>query len=138
MSYYFFDTNILVYLFDQSSLTKKQTAQNLLAKYSLEGGIAISTQVLQEFFVVTTRKLASPLTIPNARHVLEKFLQLQVILINGEMILSATRLLEKYSISFWDALIIEAAKVSGAKFLLTEDLQHELEIEKITLINPFT
>ena len=138
MSYYFFDTNILVYLFDQSSLTKKQTAQNLLAQYSLEGGIAISTQVLQEFFVVTTRKLASPLTIPNARHVLEKFLQLQVILINGEMILSATRLLEKYSISFWDALIIEAAKVSGAKVLLTEDLQHELEIEKITLINPFT
>lgn len=137
MSKYFFDTNILVYLFDQSEPDKKKTAQNLLAKYSLEGGIAISTQVLQEFFVVTTRKLETPLTIHDARQVVEKFLQFPVTQINGKMILSATQLLEKYSLSFWDALIIEAAKVSGAKLLISEDLQHKMTIESITIVNPF-
>jgi len=133
----FFDTNILVYLFDEDFPEKKAQAQALLEKETKNGKTLISTQVLQEFYVTVTRKLEVPLSPEKAEEVVRQFMVFPLVEISSSHILKAIRKSINLQFSFWDALIIEAAISGGASILYTEDLQHGQIIDNLKILNPF-
>lgn len=133
----FADTNILVYAFDQGELAKQSVAQELLRREGATGNIAVSTQVLQEFYVVVTRKLAVTLPVAQACEAVRCFTDYPLIQVDVTLILRAIRRNETEQISFWDALIIEAALKAGCKTLLSEDMQAGREVEGMQIQNPF-
>ena len=133
----FFDTNVLVYLFDEDYPEKKAQAQALLEKETENGRILLSTQVLQEFYVTVTRKLELPLPPEKAEEVVSQFMVFPLVEISSSHILKAIRKSISLQFPFWDALIIEAAISGGASILYTEDLQHGQIIDNLKILNPF-
>lgn len=133
----FFDTNVLVYLFDASAPRKKAHAQELLKQTVGEGLALLSTQVLQEFFVAVTRKLSTPLPHEQAERAVRDLAKLPTTQVDAEMIFKAIETMRRYRLSFWDSLIIQAALHGGATVLYTEDLQHGQVIETLLIENPF-
>jgi predicted nucleic acid-binding protein len=133
----FFDTNILVYLFDEDYPEKKAQAQALLEKETENGRTLVSTQVLQEFYVTVTRKLEVPLSPEKAEEIVSQFMVFPLVEISSSHILKAIRKSINLQFSFWDALIIEAAVSGGASILYTEDLQHGQIIDHLKILNPF-
>lgn len=133
----FFDTNILVYLYDEDAAEKKDRARDLFKTEANAGRIVLSTQVLQEFYVVVTRKLAVPLAPEAAEDVVRNLSILPIVHIDAERILAAISRSRQRQFSFWDALIIEAALTGGADRLLSEDLQHGQVIDGLRIENPF-
>ena len=133
----FVDTNVLVYAHDRSDPAKQEVAKARLDRLWTDGTGTLSTQVLQEAYVVatSTQKLAMPPQ--EARNLIEIYSAWPVVLIEPAMILTASRVAEEHQISFWDALIVEAARVSGAERLLTEDLQDGQTLDGVLVENPF-
>lgn len=134
----FFDTNILVYLFDADDAVKKELACARFETEAASGNALLSTQVLQEFYVSVTRKLSIPLAPEIAEAIVRDLSLLPVIAIDSENILAAVYRSRTQRISFWDALIIEAALAGGADCLLSEDMQHGQVIEGMRIENPFS
>ncbi len=133
----FFDTNILVYMFDADAPSKKEHA---CARFELEvskGRAFLSTQVLQEFYVMVTKKLSVPLDPKTAELVVCNLAALPIMGIDAERIIAAIGRSRTAQYSFWDALIIETALAGGADRLLTEDLQHGQIIDGLHIENPF-
>jgi predicted nucleic acid-binding protein len=133
----FFDTNVLVYLFDNGDPEKKIRAQQVFAEESERGRAVLSTQVLQEFHWAVTRKLASPLPEEVAEQRVRDFCELPLVRVDAPMILAAVTRSRSEGFAFWDALILESALKAGARRLLTEDLQHGQRIGDLTVENPF-
>lgn len=133
----FFDTNVLVYLFDADAPQKQQIARALLEREASAGRATLSTQVLQELFVIVTRKLGVPVPHEDAERAVRSLSELSVVQIDAALILAAIDAVRRSQISFWDALIVRAALQSGSTVLYTEDLQHGQEIEGLTISNPF-
>ena len=131
----FIDTNVLVYADDASAAAKRTRALELLAELTRESRAVVSTQVLQEYFVVATRKLGvSP---EMARRKVEALSRLDVVLVRPELVLAAIDLHRLHSISFWDALILRAAAASNCTRVLSEDLQHGQTLDGVRIENPF-
>ena len=133
----FVDTNVFVYLFDSEDLKKQETARVLLERLAEEATIVVSTQVLQEFYVSVTRKLAEPLPPQNAMEATRGLSAYRVVQVDPPMIFAAIALHEKEKTSFWDALIVRAALESGCERLISEDLQHGRRFENLRIDNPF-
>nr|MBS0019978.1 PIN domain-containing protein [Gammaproteobacteria bacterium] len=133
----FLDTNILVYLFDADSPEKKTAVTGLFETEGASGSLILSTQVLQEFFVAVTHKLARPLPPEIAEQAVRDFSTLPVRQVTPALILSAIHRSIESRLSFWDALIVETAIDAGAAAILTEDLQHGQVIGGVRVINPF-
>jgi predicted nucleic acid-binding protein len=131
----FIDSNVLVYADDLGAGPKRATAQEVLAPLISERSAVISTQVLQEYYAIATRKLKLEPHITRAK--VEAFAQLDTVIIRPEIVLSAIDLHLLRSISFWDALIVRCAAVAGCASLLSEDLNHGQMIEGVRIVNPF-
>jgi predicted nucleic acid-binding protein len=133
----FFDTNVLVYLFDADSPDKQARAREVL-QASLERGVAVvSTQVLQEFFVTVTRKLARPLLPAEAESALRRLMELPVVQVDPDLILTAAVSARRDRISFWDALVLATASAADCGEVLSEDLQHGRSFGRVRVVNPF-
>ena len=133
----FLDTNIWVYSQDIHDETKHQTVEKLLTQLWTSGLGVLSTQVLQEFYSVATRKLRPPLTPAQARQMVHDYSEWCRVDTDLLLIISASRLSELHSINFWDALIVEAALRVGATELASEDLHHGHRFGEVTVRNPF-
>jgi len=133
----FIDTNILVYLFDADAPEKKAKATELLETESKTGRIILSTQVLQELYVATTRKLAMPLTPSEAERAVRDLSVFTTVAVDVPLILGAIHVCQRYGFSFWDSLIVQAALKGGASVLFTEDLHDGQTIESLRIVNPF-
>lgn len=131
----FFDTNVLLYMYSTADLSKQARAQELFNECDNSGRIVLSTQVVQEFFVVGLRKLALPRQL--LRQATIALLELPLIIIGPPHILKAVQDEERYQISFWDALILAAAESCGAEVLYTEDLNHGQKYGTVQVCNPF-
>jgi predicted nucleic acid-binding protein len=131
----FVDTNVLVYLFDNDSREKQYQARQLLEKEA--ENIVLSTQVLGEFYVTVTRKLATPLKPRLARDAVDDLCALRVRALRAELVQAAVRRSDASQLSYWDALIVETAIDAGATILLTEDLQHGQEFNGLRVVDPF-
>ncbi len=131
----FFDTNVLVYADDKAAPAKQRRALELVADHRRAGTGVVSLQVLQEYFVILTRKLQVDARI--ARRKIELLAEFDVAAPELADILAAIDLHRLHGFSFWDALIVRSAKQSGCSVLLTEDFQHQREMEGIRIVNPF-
>lgn len=134
----FLDTNVLVYLFDVDDPTKQRRAQDLLSSQELRAQVILSTQVLQEFYVTVTGKLATPLNHDTAFSAVQDLAAFPLVQIDTSLILLAIQRSRKAKLSFWDALILEAALVAGATLLYSEDFQDGAVFGKLRIVNPFT
>jgi len=97
----------------------------------------ISTQVLQEFYVKATRKIPSPLPRATARRIVGTYAVWQTEIVAPLDIQLASELEEQHQLSFWDALIVAAARKGGASTILTEDLSAGRSISRVRTLNPF-
>lgn len=131
----FFDTNILVHTDDLDAPLKRRRALDLVREHGIAGRGALSTQVLQEYFVATTRKLRTDPEL--ARRKVELFAQLDLVQIDLSHVLEAIDLNRLHQFSIWDALILVAARRARCSVLFTEDLQHNSSVFGVTIVNPF-
>ena len=133
----FVDTNLLVYAHDVSTGAKHEKARSLIERLWQERSGAVSTQILQELYVSLRRKAGRPLPAEEARDVVADYLRWEVVVNNGESILDAIALEQRYGISFWDALVIQASRVCGAEVLYSEDLRDGQVYDSVRVVSPF-
>ncbi len=133
----FVDTNILLYAHDLDAGARHQRAATLVRQLWESGGAVISIQVLQEFYVNVTRKIANPLPPAEARGLIEAYQAWQVECPDTAAALRASEIQERNRLSFWDAMIVATARQGGATVLLSEDLNHSQFIEEVRVENPF-
>lgn len=131
----FLDSNILVYTDDSAAPDKQFRARALYKELRRDRTGVVSTQVLQEYFVSTTRKLG--VDAPIARRKIELFSHLDLIQIGLEDILAAIDLQRLHSLSFWDGLIVHAALSGGCKILYSEEMQTGRRFGDLAIRNPF-
>ena len=131
----FLDTSILVYADDLDAGEKRERARAILQNALTSNTGVVSTQVLQEFFVIATRKLGVEASI--ARRKVELLSHLDLVLVRLELILGAIDLHRLNQISFWDALVVKCAAAAGCPRLLTEDLHHGQVIDGVRVEDPF-
>jgi predicted nucleic acid-binding protein len=133
----FFDTNILVYAHDDSDAAKSRIASELILALAANGNGVVSTQVLGEFFQVVTRKIARPLPPADAREALRGYELFRVVQIDVPMVYTATEVVERYRIGYYDALIVAAAARAGCRTIHSEDLNSGQQYLGIMAHNPF-
>jgi predicted nucleic acid-binding protein len=133
----FIDTNVLAYAHDPSEALKQPIAEALLIELWQRRSGALSTQVLREFYVVATRKFEPRMRRSTARQIVALYGEWTIVQEDASLILAASVLEERHQMSFWDALIVEAARRSGATRLATEDLQPGRRIAGVKIENPF-
>ena len=132
----FLDTNVFVYLFDETDGDKRERAERLVQQALERETGCISYQVVQEAINVITRKLdAAP---EKARQLLDRVL-MPLWRVNPTRTLyqRGLDLQTRYRLSFYDSLIVAAALEAGCKTLYSEDLQHGQRIEGVAITNPF-
>jgi predicted nucleic acid-binding protein len=134
---FFVDTNVLVYAWDRSAPEKSERAHRWVRALWESRTGRLSTQVLNEFYSVATRRLPSPLTREEARMISESFLAWHPIPIDMLLLDRAWSLHAATQLSWWDTLIVAAAQRCAARYLLTEDLQEGQEFGGVTVVNPF-
>ena len=131
----FVDTNVLLYAAstNHSEADKRDVARRILS----ETPICFSVQVAQEFFVNATRKLTPPLSRTDALTFLNQISPVTVASLDYELFEEATRLSERFQISYWDAAIVAAAKRLQCATLYSEDLNDGQNYDAVTVANPF-
>jgi predicted nucleic acid-binding protein len=135
MSKIFIDTNILVYALDQADPVKQERARFLLQSLQGDNSGVISTQVLQEFYIVCTKKIhLDPLLVKSIIH---SFRNYETVVICPELIQDAIDCSILNQVSFWDALIIVSAESACCEKIWTEDLNPGQVIRGIKIENPF-
>ena len=133
----FIDTNVLVYAYDPLAGERHVRAVELVGALGRERRGALSVQVLQEFYVTVTRKLAATVTPEEALTSLAVLSRWQAHSPLPPDVLVAARLADERQLSFWDAMIVCSAQSLGCSKLWTEDLNHGQRIGGVEIVNPF-
>lgn len=137
MSGEFCDTNILVYAYDSTAGAKRERAQRLLERLWQTGDGVVSVQVLQELFVTVTRKVAHPLPTEEARAVVADMAAWQVVAPDAADVLEAIDGTLRWQVTFWDAMLLVAAKRAEVAVLWSEDLNDGQVYDGVSVRNPF-
>ncbi len=135
MSKTFIDTNILVYSLDQADPQKQMKARTLLKAAQTSRTGVLSTQVLQEFYVVATGKLKIEPAL--AKKITRSMANFTTVTVDFLLIEQAMDICQSEKLSFWDALIVAAASSAGCQAIWTEDLNHNQVVSGVEVINPF-
>ena len=133
----FVDTNILVYAHDVTAGDKHAVARALVEELWEARDGCLSVQVLQEFFVTTTRKIPKPLDLPAAAQIIEDLTHWHVHTPAAADVLAAIDIHQRMGTSFWDAMILRSAKELECQILYSEDLNSGQEYDGVLLRNPF-
>jgi predicted nucleic acid-binding protein len=134
----FFDSNVLIYLFDQNDASRRALAEGLVRQALATDSAVISHQVVQETLHVITRKIHPALTAAEAKRALTTILApLWRVKADVATYARALALQDSHRFSFYDSLIVAAALEAGCQRLLTDDLQHGQRIEGLLIENPF-
>jgi predicted nucleic acid-binding protein len=133
----FVDTNVLTYLFDDSEPEKLDAARARLEAEEKKRELVASTQVLQELYVSLT-KGKSPIATPEiAEAAVRAAAAYTIVHVDTALVLTGIAASQKHRISFWDALIVSAAREADCDLLLSEDLNHGQVIDGVRVENPF-
>jgi predicted nucleic acid-binding protein len=132
----FVDTNILVYAHDRSAGIKHERARALIEKLWTRGGGVLSTQVLQELCINLRRKVARPWPVDETRSLIEDYLNWEVVVNSPDSVIKAMSIETRYRISFWNALIIQAAENAAVTILYSEDLSDGQTYNSVRVVNP--
>lgn len=131
------DTNILVYQYDSSEAVKQSRALSIVDTLVFAKAAAISTQIMSEFYSISTRKIANPLSAASAYERLQSFQQsFQVIEVSTVNVLEAARGVVAYRLNFWDALIWASARLNQIPIVFSEDFNSGSDLEGVRFLNP--
>jgi predicted nucleic acid-binding protein len=130
----FLDTNVLVYQMDTKNSIKREKCRSLIRKTANDGDAVISTQVLQEFYVVATNKLHIPPAV--SKSIIHTFENMEIVTIGKELINEAIDASLQYKLSFWDALILVAAESAKCEVLYSEDFNDGQIMRNVKVLNP--
>ncbi len=133
---YFVDTNILIYAHDPSAGVKHGRARQLIAQLWSTGEGVLSTQVLQELCVNLRRKLARPLPVDEIRQLVQDYLSWEIVVNTPQSVIQALDIEVRYKISYWDALVLQAAETCGASVIYSEDLSAGQRYGAVRVVNP--
>lgn len=131
----FVDTNVLVYAIDQADLKKHRTARAWRDELWKTRRGRVSFQVLQELYVTVAQK--RPAARAEARADVRDLLAWRPVPVDGGLLERGWVLQDRYRLSFWDALIVAAAQAASCRYLLTEDLQADQDLDGVLVVNPF-
>jgi predicted nucleic acid-binding protein len=131
----FVDTNVLIYALDDADLKKQEAARAWRAELWKRRQGRISFQVLQEFYAKVTRQW--PKVRQEVRSEVRDLLAWRPVAMDGVILEQAWKIQDRYQLSFWDALIVAAAKSASCRYLLTEDLQAGQDLDGLLVVNPF-
>ena len=134
---HFVDTNVLIYAYDVSAGVKHQQARELLSSLWKEENGCLSVQVLQEFYVVATKKMTRPLSSQMASQIIADLGVWRLHSPQVHDVLNAIELQQRYQISFWDAMIVNSALTLDCAILWSEDLNHLQTYQQVRVQNPF-
>ena len=135
----FLDTNIFVYAVDPTDPRKQAIARDLLRKGLADGSDCTSYQIVQEWLNIALRLARVPLNATQARAYVDRVIMPRTtVWPSAELFHEAIDAHSRWSLSFYDSLVVAAARGSGAKLLATEDLQDGQRFGSITVWNPFT
>ena len=131
----FVDTNIFVYSVSShpSEKRKRDGARALLGTVDF----GTSAQVLGEFYVTATQKIAEPLSEAQALQFIARLVRLPIVAVDSDLVMEAIALKQEHRVSYWDGAIIAAAHRLRAKIIYSEDLTHEQLYGSTKVINPF-
>jgi predicted nucleic acid-binding protein len=134
---FFVDTNVLVYARDVAILEKQaQTAAWMSYLWSTGSG-RLSMQVITEFYWVITGKLKPGMEPARAREDIEDLLAWQPLPLTPELVMDAWLVQDLFHLSWWDSLIVSAARMQKCAYILSEDFQHAQDFQGVRVINPF-
>jgi predicted nucleic acid-binding protein len=133
----FVDTNILVYAHTPTEGNKHDIAKTLLDDLWESRRGVLSTQVLQEFCYVLTRKMRPPRPVPEVVQRARMFLEWHIVSASAELAINALEAAALHNVSYWDALIIGAARSARCSVLYTEDLNNGQKFGSLRVVNPF-
>jgi predicted nucleic acid-binding protein len=131
----FVDSNVFLYALDEANPKKQQAARNWRAELWKSRRGRVSFQVLGEFYVNAVRK--QPAARDEVRAEMRDLLAWNPVIADGKLLEQGWKIQDRYQFSYWDALIVAAAKVSDCRYLLTEDLQSGQKLDGIEVVNPF-
>jgi predicted nucleic acid-binding protein len=131
----FVDSNVLLYAVDEADRKKQQVAREWRAELWKSRRGRVSFQVLGEFYVNAVRK--RPSAREEARAEIRDLLAWNPVVADAGLMQRGWKIQDRYQLSYWDALIVAAAKVAACRYLLTEDLQSGQELDGIEVVNPF-
>ncbi len=132
------DTNVLLYEYDKNEPIKGQAALVLLQEIFSAGKPLLTTQVISEFYWNVTRKIAIPLTHAEAMAAIQIYLgATRIQPVTWAILAKAFDVINKHGLALWDAQLLAAAVIYGARTIVSEDFQHRAVLEGVTLINPF-
>jgi len=136
---HFLDTNVFVYSFDQSQPGKRERALTLIAEALQSGDGLISTQVIQEFLNVATRKFTTPMKMADCQAYLIKVLHpLCQVYPDLALYEASLDIQQETGYSFYDSLILAGAQRGGCAILYSEDLQTGQQVRGVQIVNPFS
>jgi predicted nucleic acid-binding protein len=131
----FVDSNVLLYALDDADPRKQRVARDWRAELWRSGMGRVSFQVLSEFYVNAVR--LNPAASNEARAEVRDLLAWNPVAVDAAVIARGWKLQDRYQLSYWDSLIVAAAKVAACGFLLTEDLQDGQKMDGVEVVNPF-
>ena len=132
----FVDTHILIYAHDADAGLKRERSVQSIRRLWDAGSGRLSVQVLQEFYVNVTRKLATPVATSTAREVVNTYGAWIRAAPTADTVVRAADIAEMAQISFWDGLIVASAEQSGAVQIYSEDLNDGQTIAGFLIVNP--
>ena len=132
----FVDTNVFVYREDDRDPARQARANAWLSLLFERRQGRTSFQVMQELYSVLTRKLTR-FHAAEARQVVRELAAWRPVTPDLPLFEHSWRLQERYRLSWWDALIVAAARASDCAILLTADLQHGQVLDGVRVVNPF-
>jgi predicted nucleic acid-binding protein len=133
---YFVDTNILLYAHDRSAGLKHERARHVVEGLWTSGQGVLSTQVLQELCINLRRKVARALPVEEVRRLIQDYGSWEIVVNTPASVLQALEIEVRYQMSFWDALILQAAESSGTTLLYSEDLAEGQTYGAVQVVNP--
>ena len=137
MSLVFVDTKVLLYCVDDRDQAKRDQARRWIAACWERRCGRLSTQVLNDFYSNARKKFPSALSAGDARADVRRYQNWRPWVIDHPTVETAWAIESRYQLSYWDALVVSAAQQQGCAWLLSEDLQHNQQIDGVRVINPF-
>ncbi|MGC2792876.1 MAG: PIN domain-containing protein [Candidatus Sulfotelmatobacter sp.] len=131
----FVDSNVFLYALDEADPKKQQAARNWRSELWKSRRGRVSFQVLGEFYVNAVRK--QPAARDEVRAEVRDLLAWNPVIADTVLLEQGWKIQDRYQFSYWDALIVAAAKVSACHYLLTEDMQSGQKLDGIEVVNPF-
>lgn len=131
------DTNVLLYCVDEKDSVKRDRARAWMARCWRRQCGRLSTQVLNEFYINVRRKFRGVLSEEGARAEVRRYQAWRPSTVDHQTVESAWAVESRFGFNYWDALMVAAAQQQGCTIFLSEDLQHDQQLDSVRVLNPF-